>query len=535
MSAPSPALLTSNPVVAAAPAASAASAPSPRSPKATAAAQPYRVVVDCDSHRNCLVVPGLLGDPFTCFDADERAGYLVTGTAIGSVCLWRLDHVAAVMLGDSAAVDSLSDSESEEVVARVLTTSSDEGVKQIFIKDQQSVRQSTAAERVLSAAIAALALSLSLFLLCALCLSLSPLRIFALIGDVHVKIWGSWHDPSSQMKKFDRVHEYKSCKEAYTLLGGERNSKVLVVTVGASEGVRLDLESMVQSACSIRIPSHSTPCAYDGRELLVMQVLQSGCKLLQIWRTEGGPSGDKLSHTLAFEKSAAFYWGFQMVDRPAAAASAAAAAADGEQKENGSAAAASASAVPSASASASAAPAASASTRYLAYVSHFVSVKLIPYTALPGALDGDVSDLVASSPEIRSHGAAGRASHRIHAATRSGSRILAFLIDGSRGLVYTLSSDSKLKVFALDSKAARGAGMDSKALRDAGVKDDTASSSSAAAAAWAPGKSPSPGILLRKYRGLLGTFKLGYPYILKRIGERLMLYSADEGIFLLRL
>ena len=101
------------------------------------------MVIDCDSQRNCLVVPGLLGDPFTCFDADERAGYLVTGTAIGSVCLWRLDHVAAVMM-DTHPSDAAGDElDSEEVVARVLTTSSDEGVKQIFIKDQQSARHAT--------------------------------------------------------------------------------------------------------------------------------------------------------------------------------------------------------------------------------------------------------------------------------------------------------------------------------------------------------------------------------------------------------
>ena len=387
---------------------------------------------------------------------------------------------------------------------------------------------------------------------CALCfialfLFLS-LRIFALIGDVHVKIWGSWHDPSSQLKKFDRVHEYKSCKEAYTLLGGDRNSKVLVVTVGASEGVRMDLESMVQSHCGIRIPPHSTPCAYDGRELLILQVLASGCKLLQIWRTEGGSGGgvDKLVHTLAFEKTNTFYWGFQMVERPSPASAAAApnaalssaADADGERKENGSSAASTAA---SAAASATPASAPASSTHYLAYISDFVAVKLIPYAALPGPLDCDVSDLFPGSPEIRDHTAAGRASHRIRAATRAGSRILAFLVDGSKGLVYTLGSDAKLKVFAMDSHAARGAGMDEKALRDAGVRDasGTPSTAAGAGASSAPAsahiKSPHPGILVRKYRGLLGTFKLGYPYILKRIGEKLMLYSADEGIFILRL
>ena len=41
------------------------------------AATPWRTVIDADepdSMRNCLAIPGLLGDPFTAFDVDAEAG-----------------------------------------------------------------------------------------------------------------------------------------------------------------------------------------------------------------------------------------------------------------------------------------------------------------------------------------------------------------------------------------------------------------------------------------------------------------------------
>jgi hypothetical protein len=43
----------------------------------SASATPWRTVIDADepgSMRNCLAIPGLLGDPFTAFDVDAEAG-----------------------------------------------------------------------------------------------------------------------------------------------------------------------------------------------------------------------------------------------------------------------------------------------------------------------------------------------------------------------------------------------------------------------------------------------------------------------------
>lgn len=107
--------------------------------------------VRLSSSRNCLAVPGVVGDPFTAFDVDEATGYLVTGTAVGSVRLWRLDHISSVVIGGAAAARRLTvdtgnsppttpqpaSDITDEIACRVLAPSSEEGVKHIFIHDQQ--------------------------------------------------------------------------------------------------------------------------------------------------------------------------------------------------------------------------------------------------------------------------------------------------------------------------------------------------------------------------------------------------------------
>jgi hypothetical protein len=102
-------------------------------------------------------------------------------------------------------------------------------------------------------------------------------------------------------------------------------------------------------------------------------------------------------------------------------------------------------------------------------------------------------------------------------------RIVGFVLDAQARLLYTLGNDAKIKVFALDATAARRAGMS---------EQDVAA---ATGGNGGNGGAPAPGILLRKFRKVQGTFRLGYPYILKKIGDGLLFYTADEGIFVLRL
>ena len=413
-----------------------------------------------------------------------------------------------------------------------------------------------------------------------------------MIGDVHVKIWGSWHDSSSQMRKFDRPHEYKSCKEAYTLRHG---MKILVITVGNNEGVTMDLDSMQQQpvstlgqhwlsqfgrglgvmlclfctpccvCCSqmkMRIPAHATPMYYDGRYLMLLQLSSSGIKVLQLWDAHS----QRLLHTLTFDKRHKFYWGFQLVDLPSPPSAAAAGAiatttavagaapsaslsssaafpSDGERKENAvdssasssSAAASSAAAITAGAVGAAAGVGSSSATTYLAYVSNFNKVKLIPFALLPAPRSMDeveAADLpaayrarpVAAAAALDAAASVARRqlySHRICAHSHA-ARILAFLFDPSQGLLYTLGSDAKLKMFAVDAAAARRAGLQISPAQERQH-------------ALVEPRGIESGFLIRKYRHIQGTFKLGYPYVLKKISDKLLFYTADEGIFMLRL
>jgi hypothetical protein len=102
--------------------------------------------VTVDYSRNRLAIPGLVGDPFLSFDCDVPAGYCVTGTAIGAVALWRLDHVAEILLGKAAGDSSTAAAPADqvatdEVVCRMLASTSDEGIRHVFIRDEQSVTE----------------------------------------------------------------------------------------------------------------------------------------------------------------------------------------------------------------------------------------------------------------------------------------------------------------------------------------------------------------------------------------------------------
>lgn len=96
--------------------------------------------------------------------------------------------------------------------------------------------------------------------------------------------------------------------------------------------------------------------------------------------------------------------------------------------------------------------------------------------------------------------------HRIEAASGT-ARILAYLYDPPSRTFLTLNSDAKIKIFSLDPPT------------DAGDH--------------AAGK--SPGHLVKKYRHIAGSFKLGYPYIIRKVGEKMIFYTADEGVYVLRL
>jgi hypothetical protein len=66
-------------------------------------------------------------------------GYMVTGTAIGQIALWRLDHLIS-----SSNLQSMSEKEIEkekqkdkEVICRIMSPNSEEGVRYAYFDGVQ--------------------------------------------------------------------------------------------------------------------------------------------------------------------------------------------------------------------------------------------------------------------------------------------------------------------------------------------------------------------------------------------------------------
>ena len=152
----------------------------------------------------------------------------------------------------------------------------------------------------------------------------------------------------------------------------------------------------------------------------------------------------------------------------------------------------------SSSSSSSSSPSPATSIHLLTYISGNQTIKCVPFESIPSGVTLANLDSTQDRPSSGT-----LYTHRIKAATHS-ARILAYIYDQPTKTFIVLTNDSKVKIFALED-AMSGA-----------VK-------------------VSPGRLLKKYRNIGGTFKLGYPYILKKVSETTLLYTADEGIFILRL
>lgn len=401
---------------------------------------------------------------------------------------------------------------------------------------------------------------------------LSP-RIYAVIGDVNVKVWCSWHDVNCQVRRIDRAHDYRTCKESFTL---RHDRKILVLTANANTGIMLDMEMMTQITVRTRktrggrmvghglgaagwsdiqtlllictfcllqfqlpVPSSSIPLYFNGTHLLMLHQGANGTRLVQVYDAVA----QRLVKTLLLDKADKFYctrhWnnrghrtlnepdalltcvlsscsapgGFQLLTRsppstasssvvpPAAVDTTTTAASSSvvESKSNGLAAAAHA-----------------ANTTYLSYISRHNVIKCVPLNAFPSGIPASVLEQQGAPTD--------RPSTRQLVTDRiitggSNVRIIAYIYDEVDNTFITLNSDAKVKVFGL------AAGADAAAAAEA----------AAAATHTSPETTPFPGVLLHKYRNVAGTFKIGYPYVMKKIGARLLFYTADEGIFVIRL
>lgn len=155
----------------------------------------------------------------------------------------------------------------------------------------------------------------------------------------------------------------------------------------------------------------------------------------------------------------------------------------------------------SSSSSSSSSSSPSHSVKLLSYISNHHTIKCVPFDEIPvGIAASNLKDGIPADRPTTSQ----LYSHRIQAASKS-VRILAYIYDPSHRTFIVLTSDSKIKVFSLDGSSGRGR------------------------------SGASAGRLLKQYPRIAGTFKLGYPYAIKKIGDNMIYYTADEGIYVLRM
>eukprot|EP00455_Lapot_gusevi_P018421 TRINITY_DN2004_c0_g2_i1.p1 TRINITY_DN2004_c0_g2~~TRINITY_DN2004_c0_g2_i1.p1 ORF type:complete len:152 (-),score=23.72 TRINITY_DN2004_c0_g2_i1:58-513(-) len=138
---------------------------------------------------NFLVAPSLLGDPVTFLTVDRRNGFILCGTAMGRVTAWPVHHLPRLMLGEGdvkvaeaefkegTAQPNAQPSGEQEFWCLSLAKFSDEGIRYIYVHSDN--------------------------------------RIFAVVGDVHIKMWSSYEDPATQIIKFRRQHTYGGCATFY--------------------------------------------------------------------------------------------------------------------------------------------------------------------------------------------------------------------------------------------------------------------------------------------------------------------------------
>lgn len=221
------------------------------------------------SDYNVLAIPSVIGDPFTCFDVQDEYGYLVTGTAIGQIALWRLDHLLS-----SNALQAMNEQEIEkekqkdkEVICRIMSPNSEEGVRYVYFDDVQ---------------------------------------VFAVVGDLHLKLFASVHSASPHIIRFERNHNYQTCGNCYTL---KSDHQVVLVNVGASDGVLVDTDKMRQTQFRLELPKGVIPCDFDGARFVYLEVDKEGDKAVKVFNV----NDLKLKHELKFNKKKKHYWGFQLM------------------------------------------------------------------------------------------------------------------------------------------------------------------------------------------------------------------------------
>jgi hypothetical protein len=91
--------------------------------------------------------------------------------------------------------------------------------------------------------------------------------ICATIGDLHVKIWQGYDQPSYQLIKYKRMHHSTACAQTFTLQAGPH---VFMLTQESSEAFMVDLNTGVQKPYCMPLGRRAVPTSYDGDRVVIL-------------------------------------------------------------------------------------------------------------------------------------------------------------------------------------------------------------------------------------------------------------------------
>ena len=91
--------------------------------------------------------------------------------------------------------------------------------------------------------------------------------ICATIGDLHVKIWQGYDQPSYQLIKYKRMHHSTACAQTFTMQSGPH---VFMLTQESSEAFMVDLNTGVQKPYCMPLGRRAVPTSYDGDRIVIL-------------------------------------------------------------------------------------------------------------------------------------------------------------------------------------------------------------------------------------------------------------------------
>jgi len=291
---------------------------------------------------NRLVVPSEIGNPVIAFDVDLAHGQLVTGTIIGKVFAWRIDHVidgydlsfspneasktfqnkeeskansypsSSSSSSSSSFLNNLfkrscesiqadyKDEPNLEYICRLMSHGSDEQCRGIFFQPDppNPNLSSSSSSSTPNEAKTTPPPSSGLFG----SLQLDAPRVNAIIGDLGIKYWSNISSYSHKSIKVNRYHSRSICTETVTLLA---KSDLMFFQSGGAKVYKLDIFTNLTEEIPFLIPRACKAIYYDQKSLLLLRTSASKRDIeIYDWASK------QLTHTLSFTKVHKYYHSF---------------------------------------------------------------------------------------------------------------------------------------------------------------------------------------------------------------------------------